>query len=160
MFKKRLFYRVLMLIWLPISMLSSSQIASADTDKICKTDIKSVIKAYEKALNGSDVNQVIKYYAQDGVFMPSGKPTSIGREQVIVAYQHVFKTLDLDVSFKFDEIVRRGDLAFVRTTSDGKIKFLDKNMTIENNSRELFVMKRIDGDWKISRYMFNETNTL
>ena len=111
-------------------------------DNQYETDINTVIKSYERALNGSDVHSVIKLYAQDGVFMPSSKPTAVGRAQVTKAYRQVFKGLDLDVTFHVDEIVRRHDIAFVRTVSDGKIKLLDKNTMLKNNSRELFVMKR------------------
>jgi len=157
MFNKKSKSYLIKLVILSVILFPPLHIANAGDEPVSKTDIKSVIKAYEKALNGSEVSNVIKNYAEDGVFMPSGKPTSIGRENVIKAYQHVFKALDLNVTFHFDEIVRRGDLAFVRTTSDGKIKLLDKNITIINQSRELFVMKKIDGDWKIYRYMFNET---
>jgi len=158
MFEKISKNNVVMLILLSVILIAPLNVAMAGDSKECKTDIKSVIKAYEKALNGSDVREVIKNYSQDGVFMPSGKPTSVGRDNVIQAYEYVFQALDLNVEFHIDEIVRRGDLAFVRTTSDGKIKLLDKNITIKNNSRELFIMKRMDGDWKIYRYMFNETN--
>ncbi len=140
-----------------IATLTLVNFANAGSNALCESDIKTVIKSYEKALNGSDVKEVIKLYAKDGVFMPSTKPTSTGHTQVASAYQHVFKALDLNVTFHFDEIVRKGDLAFVRTSSDGKIKLLQKNKTIENHSRELFIMKRINGNWKIYRYMFNES---
>lgn len=130
--------------------------ARAGDKAACKADITSVIKSYEKALNASDVKKVIRLYAKDGVFMPANKPTSAGKAQVTKAYQYVFKALDLNVKFHIDEIVKRDDLAFVRTSSDGKITLRDKNVSIKNNSRELFVMKRIDGSWKIYRYMFNE----
>ncbi len=153
-------HKIIKVLLITASVLVPVYSVSAKDDEMCKTDIRSVIKLYEKALNGSDVNEVIKLYAQEGVFMPSGKPTSVGHSQVTKAYQHVFKALDLDVTFHFDEIVRNGDLAFVRTTSDGKIKLLEKNSTISNQSRELFVMKRINENWKIYRYMFNEVSQL
>ncbi|VAW93862.1 hypothetical protein MNBD_GAMMA23-764 [hydrothermal vent metagenome] len=140
-----------------IATLTLVNFANAGSNALCESDIKAVIKSYEKALNGSDIKEVVKLYAQDGVFMPSTKPTSTGHTQVASAYQYVFKALDLNVTFHFDEIVRKGDLAFVRTSSDGKIKLLQKNKTIENHSRELFIMKRIKGNWKIYRYMFNES---
>ena len=91
--------------------------------------------------------------------MPSGKPTSRGQAQVRTAYQHVFKDIDLDVSFNIKEIEWHGDMAFVRTVSDGKIKIIKSNTTVDNHTRELFVMKRIDSNWKIYRYMFNKMTT-
>lgn len=147
--------RVLLLVIL-LSVLHGVQASQGEKDKLCRADIQSLLKSYEKALNQGDLKQVLSLYAKDGVFMPSSKPTSTGQQQIKQAYQQVFNTLGFDVRFHTDEIVRRDDLAFVRTLSDGKIKLRDKNMTIKNNSRELFVLKRIDGDWKIYRYMFNE----
>lgn len=158
MFLNNSINRIAKMLLVAISVLTPVYTVNAGDNELCKSDIRSVIKAYEKALNENDVNKVIQNYALDGVFMPSGKPTSAGILNVKNAYQNVFKTLDLNVTFHFDEIVRRGDLAFVLTTSDGKIKLLEKNTTITNDSRELFVMKRINGDWKIYRYMFNETS--
>lgn len=128
--------------------------ASGDKDKILD-----VIKTYERALNGNDVKTIVGLYSDKGVFMPSGKPTAMGQEQIKQAYEHVFKELDLDVVFHFDEIETSGDLAFVRTASDGRIKMLAKNSTITNNSRELFVMHKTGGNWKIARYMFNEAGS-
>ena len=143
-----------------VLLLSSGSLSVAKANnQQCKTDIKALIKSYEKALNSSNVDKVMRLYAKDGVFMPSAKPTSQGQNQVRTAYQHVFSDLDLDVNFHIDEIVWRDDIAFVRTVSDGKIKLLKKDITLKNNSRELFVMKRIDDDWKIYRYMFNEMSS-
>ncbi|HEB71168.1 MAG TPA: DUF4440 domain-containing protein [Nitrospirae bacterium] len=137
---------------------AESQINNQDKEGIenSKVNIKAVLKSYEWALNNSDVDKVMRLYTRDGVFMPSNKPTAIGYAQVTKAYQHVFKDLDLEVSFHIDEIVVRGDLAFARTVSDGEIRLLNKKINIKNNSRELFVMKRADHSWKIYRYMFNE----
>ncbi|VAW62527.1 hypothetical protein MNBD_GAMMA11-1069 [hydrothermal vent metagenome] len=130
--------------------------ANAGKDQQCKADIQRLLNSYQQALNASDENKVIPLYTNDGVFMPSQKPSAVGKMQVKIAYQHVFKALDLTVKFHIDEIERHGDIAFVRTTSDGKIKLLEKNVTIKNNSRELFIMKRVNDNWKIYRYMFNE----
>jgi len=129
------------------------------SDEQCKTDITALLKSYEQALNDSDVDKVLNLYAEDGIFMPSGKPTTEGQAQVRVAYQRVFKELDLNIGFKINEIQWHGDIAFVRTVSNGEIKLLTKNKTIKNHTRELFIMKRIDQHWKIYRYMFNSMSS-
>ncbi|MFV2060285.1 MAG: SgcJ/EcaC family oxidoreductase [Gammaproteobacteria bacterium] len=139
--------------------LGSQSIATAGSDQQCKTDIKALLKSYERALNASDVDKVLSLYAKDGVFMPSEKPTTVGQAQVKLAYQHVFEDLDLDIGFNIDEIERHGDIAIVRTVSDGQIKLIKKNLTIKNHTRELFVLKRINKDWKIYRYMFNSMSS-
>jgi len=139
--------------------LGLSTAASADKSQQCRANIQLLLNDYEQALNNSDVKRVVSLYTDDGIFMPSNKPTAVGEEQVNIAYQHVFKALDLDVKFHVNEIEYFGDIAFARTTSDGKIKILEKNTTINNNSRELFILKRVDKKWKIYRYMFNEMSS-
>ncbi|VAW74653.1 hypothetical protein MNBD_GAMMA12-3530 [hydrothermal vent metagenome] len=124
----------------------------------CKAEVQHLIGSYQKALNSSNTGKVVSLYTKNGVFMPSNKPTSIGVNQVKTAYQYVFKTLNLNVKFHIDEIECYGRIAFVRTRSDGNIKLIEKNITIKNNSRELFILKRIVDQWKIYRYMFNEIN--
>ncbi len=147
---------------LPLSLLIvlfSGQIYAKDKSKLCKIDITALIKSYQKALNGADVSTITKLYSKKGIFMPSGKPTAEGRTQVKKAYENVFGALKFKVNFHISEIEWRGDMAFVRTISDGKIKLLKKQVTISNNSREIFILKRINGTWKISRYMFNEAKS-
>jgi len=136
--------------------LGQQSVASENKEQQCKADIQQLLSSYQQALNDSDTNKVVALYSDDGIFMPSNKPSAIGEEQVKIAYQHVFKTLGLNVEFNIDEIQHHGDIAFVRTTSDGEIKLLEKNVTIKNNSRELFILKRTENKWKIYRYMFNE----
>jgi len=122
-----------------------------------KAAIQKVIDRYARALNDGDIDTVMQLYAQDGVFMPSTKPTSTGPAEVKAAYKIVFDTLDFDIVFHVKEIVPFGSLAYVRTSSGGHIKLIDKGVTIVNRSRELFIMRKHNGAWKIARYIFNES---
>ncbi len=47
-----------------------------------KQEIKNLLFTYRDGLNASDVSKVLSLYTEDGIFMPSGAPTSIGTEQV------------------------------------------------------------------------------
>ncbi len=47
-----------------------------------KQEIINLLFTYRDALNASDVSKVLPLYTEDGIFMPSGAPTSIGTEQV------------------------------------------------------------------------------
>lgn len=137
-------------LWLPV--------AHAGQDQQCKADIQILLNSYQQALNDNNADKVTPLYTDDGIFMPANKPTAMGSEQVKTAYQNVFKAIDLNIEFHIDEIEHHGNIAFVRTTSDGEIKILDKNITIKNNNREIFIMKRINNKWKIYRYIFNEVS--
>ena len=121
-----------------------------------KSAIEKTLFSYRDALNTSDVNKVLPLYTEDGVFMPSNAPTAIGQEQIKVSYEFVFKTIQLNIEFYIDEIVVNGDYAFARTTSKGTTLIHANGQTVPEENRELFVLQKTNGQWKISRYMFNK----
>jgi uncharacterized protein (TIGR02246 family) len=118
--------------------------------------IKTLLFAYRDALNASSVDQVIPLYTPDGVFMPTGFPTAVGTEQVKGAYAGVFSMIKLSIEFFIDEIEVDGDHAFARTTSRGTTLIHATGDTVAEENRELFVLQRTDGGWRIARYMFNK----
>lgn len=121
-----------------------------------KSAIEKLLFSYRDALNTSDVNKVLPLYTTDGVFMPSNAPSAIGQEQIKDSYEFVFKTIQLNIEFYIDEIVVIGDNAFARTTSKGTTLIHENGQTIPEENRELFVLQKIGGQWKIARYMFNK----
>ncbi len=121
-----------------------------------KQEIKNLLFTYRDALNASDVSKVLSLYTEDGIFMPSGAPTSIGKEQVKGAYESVFSNIKLSIEFYIDEITVNGKYAFARTTSKGSTLIRATGETVPEENRELFVLKKQSGSWKIHRYMFNK----
>ena len=121
-----------------------------------KQEIKNLLFTYRDALNASDVSKVLPLYTEDGIFMPSGAPTSIGTEQVKGAYEFVFSNIKLSIEFHIDEITVNGDYAFARTTSKGSTLIHATGETVPEENRELFVLQKENGSWKIDRYMFNK----
>ena len=121
-------------------------------------DIVSVIKAYEKALNASDTAAALGLYGEDPIFMPQYSGALSGRDAVKAGYDHVFKTLKLNVTFTVHEVVEMGNLAYVRTTSAGQTEILAKKATIKEGNNELFIFRREHGKWKIHRYLFASTS--
>jgi len=121
-----------------------------------KSAIEKLLFSYRDALNASDVNKVLALYANDGVFMPSNAPSAVGQEQVKVSYEFVFSQIQLNIEFYIDEIVINGDYAFARTISKGTTLIHANGQKVAEENRELFVLQKTNGQWKISRYMFNK----
>jgi len=122
-----------------------------------KKNIEETLYAYENALNASSTEQVLPLYTKNGIFMPQGAPSAAGQEQLKGAYDFVFKMLQLNVKFRIDEItVINENYAIARTMSQGTQLIHAENKTTPEENRELFVMEREDGKWKIARYMFNK----
>ena len=122
-------------------------------------NIHAVLKAYEQVLNASDVAGVLKLYTEDGVFMSPNYPSAVGIHQVEAAYTGAFQAIDLNVEFDIVEVeVIADDWAFARTNSTGTITINATGDEFPEGNQELFVLQKIDGDWKIARYAFSTTN--
>jgi ketosteroid isomerase-like protein len=89
-------------------------------------DIVNVINAYEQSLNASDTQAALSLYGEDPIFMPQYSAALSGRDAVKAGYEKVFSTLKLNVTFTIHEVVEMGDLAYVRTTSAGRPRFLPR----------------------------------
>ena len=123
-----------------------------------EAQITALLERYETALNTSDVDAVLELYAPDGVFMPSSAPTAEGAAQIRAVYEFVFSTIQLAIRFSINEIEIHGDLAFARTGSKGTVRILADGTSAQEENRELFVLEKHRGEWKIARYMFNKTS--
>jgi uncharacterized protein (TIGR02246 family) len=121
-----------------------------------KSAIEKILFSYRDALNASDVSKVLTLYTSDGVFMPSNAPSAIGQLQIKASYEFVFSQIQLNIEFHIDEIVVNGNYAFARTTSKGTTLIHGNGQTVAEENRELFVLQKTNGQWKISRYMFNK----
>jgi ketosteroid isomerase-like protein len=145
----------------PLTTMAKSTNVNPSTTEIMNekeiSAIKKTLFSYRDALNESSVDKVMPLYTTNGVFMPSGAPTAIGQEQVKGAYQFVFSNIQLNIEFYIDEIEVIGDYAFARTTSKGTTLIHATGETVPEENRELFMLKKENGTWKIDRYMFNKS---
>ncbi|OJJ19862.1 hypothetical protein BKI52_15385 [marine bacterium AO1-C] len=121
-----------------------------------QTLLQSLIKSYETALNTSDVQLAVNSFTDDGVLMQPGVPTFTGSASLVGAYEFAYAQFNFNITLTISEIVVDGDLAYVITSSSGTSTDLGTNETIAVANRELFVCKKVDGVWKIARYMFNQ----
>lgn len=121
-----------------------------------QTAIESLLHAYGAALNAASVPQVLALYTPDGVFMPAGAPSAAGLAQVAQSYAGIFANIKLNIALRILEIVVASDYAFASTTSAGTTRIHATGQTVPEENRELFVLQRHDGQWKIARYMFNK----
>ncbi len=135
---------------------SLTSVHAGDSDK---AQIEATLEDYERVLNASDVDGILALYTEDGVFMAPNNPSAVGIQQVEAAYTGAFRAIDLNVVFDIVEIeVISDDWAFARTNSAGTITINATGDKIPESNQELFVLQKIDGDWKLARYGFSSTN--
>jgi hypothetical protein len=51
----------------------------------------------------------------------------------------------------------QGNYAIVSSTSKGSFVIKAKNETVSDDYRETFVLQKVNGAWKIARYMYNQS---
>ena len=122
-----------------------------------KQEIEKLLSEYEKSLNTSDAKLAQSLYTKDGIFMPTEAPSGIGSEGILKSYQYVFSQIQLNIEFFVEEIEVEGTMAFAVTSSKGTVTILANGVEAPEANRELFVFEKVNGEWKIARYMFNKT---
>uniref|UniRef100_UPI004048A0FE YybH family protein n=1 Tax=Roseivirga sp. TaxID=1964215 RepID=UPI004048A0FE len=126
-------------------------------EKQDKEAIGKLLQTYKKSLNTSDAQLAQGLYTKDGVFMPTEAPSAIGSENILKSYEYIFTQIQLNIEFYIDEISVEGNFAFAVTSSKGTTLIHATGETIPEANRELFVFEKVNGEWKIARYMFNKT---
>lgn len=122
-----------------------------------KQKIEALLSEYKKSLNTSDAKLAQSLYTKDGIFMPTQAPSGIGSEGILKSYEFVFSQIQLNIEFFIEEIEVGGNMAFAVTSSKGSVKILANGVEAPEANRELFVFEKVNGEWKIARYMFNKT---
>ncbi len=121
--------------------------------------IAQVIQSYGKAMHNSNIEGVMTLFAEDAIFIPSGHATAIGKKAIKVAYEAELSKIDLDVSVKIDEIFYHGNLAYARSRSLGQLTILATGKKKSTKDyRAFFILRKIDSEWKITRFKFNFAN--
>lgn len=117
-------------------------------------NLTAILKSYETALNGNDIETILGLYGEAPVFMPQHAPALVGRDAVRAGYAHVFSTIKLNIRFDVHEVQNAGEWAWARTSSAGYTKILASGAEVAEGNNELFVFRRENGAWKIHRYLF------
>jgi uncharacterized protein (TIGR02246 family) len=117
--------------------------------------IEKLLSVYGEALNASNVSKTVALFTKDGINMPNGVPLAKGQEQLKAAYEALYKAFRLNVEYVTDEVIVNGEYAYARTNSRGNTLIHATGETISVENKELFVLRKDNGQWKISHYIFN-----
>lgn len=137
---------------------SAEQTAIVQASSQDEAAIRALLNAYAAALKSGETQAVLALYADNGVLMAPAAPTADNPAALQAAYAQIFAAVGLDLRFQVAEIVVSGQYAFVRSTSDGTAYVKAQKASVPEQNRELFVLEKIHGEWKILRYMFNKTS--
>ena len=144
---------------------SSTQMAVATEDGIPYSsdptvsdeqhEVYDVVHRYESALNAKDTDAIVALFSEDGVAEWNNKRTYATRGQKIAGYNALFKIAKFSTVFAYDAINVYGDTAVVRTHHHVGAAVIENGKKVTDYNREVFVLRKIDGTWKIVLYTFN-----
>ena len=118
-------------------------------------EINKLIDVYQQALNNADTELIRSVYADDAVFMAECYRSSEGIEDIASFFAEIFDELEFMIEFDIDNIELDHDLGFIQSRSRGKIVSKGDEADRVEDGREIFMIKRYEGQWKIYRYISN-----
>jgi len=118
-------------------------------------EIKQLLQIYQRGLNEADLDLVRSVYADNAVVIGQPFPTATGSQEILALYADFLSKLHFNVQFELLEMELSNDLGFIRTHSHGTIVPKGQKPTGSEGNREIFIVKKIQGDWKFYRYIFN-----
>ena len=113
------------------------------------------ISAYFAALNASDPDALVEVFTDDAALMPNEAETTVGKPALRATYTDRFGVFEYRRQLHVDEWFADGDVAVVRCHTTGSFTTKADGTRVDATSRELFVLKRVEGRWRIRCYMFN-----
>lgn len=126
-------------------------------DSRANNEAKKVVELYFKALNEGDIETILRLYHRDSVFLPKNAPAVRGIDDIAKAYRALFAAATLNTTHVYHHVSVHGDVAIVESQANGTLTILDTKTAVPANDKELFVLRKIKNQWKIDRYMFNDS---
>ena len=114
-----------------------------------------VVHQYEQYLNVGNTQGILDLFGSQSVAEWNDKPTYATREQTAAGYEALFKIAKFSTVFGYASIDVNGDTAVVRTFHHKGAAVLENGKEVPDFNREVFVLRKINGVYKIVFYMFN-----
>lgn len=150
---------ILLFICVFVSKVSAAVLVDESTkisviEKSDVAQIEALMTSYQDILNNANVGNVKTVYTVDAQFIGDNFPTATGVNNIHALYGDFLSKLDFNIRFEILEVTLDKDLGFIQTISKGTITPKGALIGNEEANREIFVVKKINNEWKIYRYIF------
>ncbi|WP_427192923.1 YybH family protein [Serratia marcescens] len=116
-----------------------------------------LINRYQTALNACDTQTILSLFAPESYSQWNEKPTADSNEKRRQQYDDLFKNEKFETEFAYDSVNVNGNMAYVRTHHHrgATVTRISDGATLIDLNREVFVLEKQQGQWKIVVYTFN-----
>lgn len=116
--------------------------------------VTALIKEYGEALSTGNAKAIGGFYTNDGAILPNGHKTVVKKQLDQISGEFLRKT-NFKIDFQTGNVSVSGDYAIVESVATTSSSADGKS---ENKiTRDLFILRKNEGAWKIYRYIFNNT---
>ncbi|MDJ0569121.1 MAG: DUF4440 domain-containing protein [Pleurocapsa sp. MO_192.B19] len=123
------------------------------------TDREEIRKVFEEVYGDNVRTKNLQGYGEmfteDALWMAPNVPDCRGKADIIAGFSDQVANQDIDPIFTADEIEVMGDFGYVIGTSIATIYPNDGSATKQAKFRALWLMKKVQGVWKIDRQIWN-----
>jgi uncharacterized protein (TIGR02246 family) len=117
--------------------------------------VTALIKAYGVALSTGNAKAIGGFYTTDGAILPNGHST-VEKEQLDQISGEFLTKTNFKIDFQTKNVTINGDYAIVDSVAATSSSPADSK-PVNNTTRDLFILRKNEGAWKIYRYIFNNT---
>ena len=122
-----------------------------DTRAADEAAIRAADADFVKAAAAKDLDKCMSLYADDAVFLSSGQPAVVGKDNIRPVIQRMLAApMQLTVHVASVDVARSGDLAMDRGTVEAAVTDKKGKTTTQTSEYVLVWKKGADGVWKIA----------
>jgi ketosteroid isomerase-like protein len=119
-----------------------------------KQAAEKLLAGFADVLNNANADAIASFYTQDGVFMPDGFKKLTATDLGMAGNQYLKKS-GFQISYDIESVTFDREFAFVETIAKIKVRSDSDDKTFSQSSRDFFVLRKEEAQWKIYRYIFN-----
>ncbi|SFM83991.1 Ketosteroid isomerase homolog [Chitinophaga sp. YR627] len=116
--------------------------------------IEKLLSDFAATLNAATIQHISSFFTEDAVFMPDGFKILKAADLKRTGNGYLQRS-HFQIGFTIKEVEIGLPYAFVRATAAAALLDPDTQQLITQQSRDFFVLRKDNEDWKIFRYMFN-----
>lgn len=121
--------------------------------------ITNILDGFGKALNSADIRQILFFFDTEAMFMPN-EHKSFNSIELRNLKGNFFHRNLFTIVFSISSINTDGAYAFVTAIAHSTTTQKDTLQKKENVTRDFFVFRKTEDEWRIFRYMFNDLQEL
>lgn len=116
---------------------------------------KKVVEDYFTALNKSDAASLTSLFHQDATLVAGEDHELQGTKDIQQSFEELLANINHDATLTQSLISINGNIAVIESETKMRLKLLESGIELPTTDRDMFILKRIAGQWKIDKYICN-----